>query len=79
MKGRIKNIYNKIKKYPVTIWMVASMLAFSAVYVTYAAYNGTADVKRVVSTQATSSTVFSSNYMDIYSSTNPVVKSLRTT
>ena len=79
MKGRTKNIYNKIKKYPVTIWMVASMLAFSAVYVTYAAYNGTADVKRVVSTQATSSTVFSSNYMDVYSSTNPVVKSLRTT
>ena len=79
MKGRIKNIYNNIKKYPVTIWMVASMLALSAVCVTYAAYNGTADVKRVVSTQATSSTVFSSNYMEVYSSTNMVVKSLRTT
>lgn len=78
MKGSINNIYKKIKKYPVTIWMVASLLAFSAVYVAYAAYNGTADVKRVVSTQETSTTVFSSNYMDVFSATNPVVKNLRT-
>lgn len=79
MKGRMKTICKKIKKYPVTIWMVASLLAFSAVFVSYAAYNGTADVKRVVSTQTTSSTVFSSNYMDIYSATNPLIKNLRTT
>lgn len=78
MNGRIKNIFIKIKKYSVTLWMVASLLALSALYVAYAAYNGTADVKRVISTQASSSTVFSSNYMDIYSASNPVIKNLRT-
>lgn len=78
MKGRIKNIYKKIKKYPVTIWMLASVLAFFTIYVVYAAYNGTGNVKRVVSTQATSTTVFSSNYMEVYSTTN-LVKNLRTT
>lgn len=79
MKGRIKNIYKKILKYPVTIWMIASALVLSASYFAFAAYNGTAAVKRVVSTQASSSTVFSSNYMEIFSSTNPTVKNLRTT
>lgn len=78
MNGRIKNIFKKIKKYSITIWMVGSMLALLAFYVAYAAYNGTADVKRVISTQASSSTVFSSNYMDIFSATNPVIKNLRT-
>jgi len=79
MKGRIKNIYKKIAKYPVTIWMVASIFALTAVYVAYAAYNGTAYVKRVVSTQATSTTIFSSNYLEIFSDSNPSVKNLRTT
>ena len=64
MKERIKSIYKKIIKYPVTIWMLVSIIALAAVYVSYAAYNGTADVKRVVSTQATSTTVFSSNYLE---------------
>ena len=67
MKGRIKNIYKRIIKYPITVWMIVSMLALTSVYVAYAAYNGTADVKRVVSTQATSTTVFSSNYLKKYS------------
>ena len=44
----------------------------------FAAYNGTAIVKRVVSTQASSSSSFSSNYMEVYS-TNIALKSLRTT
>lgn len=79
MQGRIKKIYKTIIKYPVTIWMIVSLLVLLAMYIAYAAYNGTADVKRVVSTQATSTTVFSSNYMEIYSSTNLAVKNLRTT
>ena len=78
MKGRIKNIYKRIMKYPVTVWMVVSILTLTGIYVTHAAYNGTADVKRVVSTQATSTTVFSSNYLEIYS-TDMAVKNLRTT
>ena len=79
MKGRIKNIFKRIIKYPVTVWMVVSILALTAIYVTYAAYNGTADVKRVVSTQATSTTVFSSNYLEKYSNAGIAVKNLRTT
>lgn len=78
MKGRIKNIYKKIIKYPVTIWMVVSLLILSSMYMAFAAYNGTAIVKRVVSTQASSSSSFSSNYMEVYS-TNIALKSLRTT
>ncbi|MBP3238487.1 MAG: hypothetical protein J6M24_05275 [Lachnospiraceae bacterium] len=78
MKGRIKNIYKKIIKYPVTVWMIVSLLVLSSIYVTFAAYNGTAIVKRVVSTQASSSSSFSSNYMEVYSS-NIAVKNLRTT
>ncbi len=78
MKERIKNICKKIIKYPATIWMLASVIAFSAVYVGFAAYNGTAEVKRVVSTQASSTTVFSSNYLEAYS-TAVSVKNLRTT
>lgn len=77
MKGRIKNIYNRIIKYPVTIWMIVSLLILSSVYMVFAAYNGTAIVKRVVSTRASSGSVFSSNYMDVYS-TNIAVKNLRT-
>ncbi len=57
--------------------MVVSILALS--YVVYAAYNGTAIVKRVVSTQASSNSSFSSNYMEVYSTTNLSVKNLRTT
>ena len=79
MKGRIKNIYKRIIKYPITVWMIVSMLALTSVYVAYAAYNGTADVKRVVSTQATSTTVFSSNYLKKYSNAGIDVKNLRTT
>ena len=79
MKDRVKNIYNRINKYPVTIWMVVSMLILTAIYITYAAYNGTADVKRVVSTQATSTTVFSSNYLEKYSNAGIDIKNLRTT
>lgn len=79
MKGYIKNGYKKIIRYPVTVWMIASMLVLSTIYVVYAAYNGTAEVKRVVSTQASSSTVFSSNYMEPFSSNNFSIKNLRTT
>lgn len=78
MEGRIKNILKKIIKYPITVWMVASILILSAVYLSFAAYNGTAIVKRVVSTQASSSNLFSSNYMEVYSE-NIALKSLRTT
>lgn len=78
MKGRIKNILKKIMKYPITIWMVISILALITIYIAYAAYNGTAIVKRVVSTQPTSTSVFSSNYLEEYSS-NITVKDLRTT
>lgn len=79
MKGRMKNIYKKILKYPVTIWMVLSVIVFTGVYVAYSAYNGTAEVKRVVSTQPASTTVFSSNYLEIYSQSNLSVKDIRTT
>ena len=51
-------------KYLVTAWMLISVFLLGAVVIVYAAYSGTADVKRVVSTQASSSTVFSSNYME---------------
>lgn len=78
MNRRIKNIYNKTTKYPVTVWMVVSMLILSTVYMAFAAYNGTAIVKRVVSTQASSSSSFSSNYMEVFSE-NIAVKNLRTT
>lgn len=78
MKGRIKSIYKRIIKYPVTIWMVVSLLILSSMYMAFAAYNGTAIVKRVVSTQASSSSSFSSNYMEVWS-TNIALKSLRTT
>lgn len=77
MKGRITDIYKKIIKYPITVWMIMSLLVLSSVYIVFAAYNGTAIVKRVVSTQAATTTVFSSNYMEIYS-TNIAVKNLRT-
>lgn len=77
MKGRIKNIYKRIIKYPVTIWMVASILTLVVLYPVLAAYNGTAIVKRVVSTQSSSTSVFSSNYMEVFS-TNIAVKNLRT-
>ena len=79
MNERIKSIYKKIIKYPVTLWMIVSIIVLGAVYISYAAYNGTADVKRVVSTQATSTTVFSSNYLEVYSNTEMAVKNLRTT
>jgi len=79
MKRRKKNIYKKIIKYPITVWMLASIVLFSTLYATYSAYNGTSIVKRVVSTQATSTKVFSSNYLEDYSNTNIAVKDLRTT
>ena len=79
VKGRSKTIRKNLIKYPVTIWMVVSILAFAAIYAVFAAYNGTADVKRVVSTQATSTTVFSSNYLEVYSNSGMAVKNLRTT
>lgn len=79
MKGRIKNIWKRIIKYPVTIWMVLSIIVLVSVYMVYAAYNGTADIKRVVSTQASSTSVFSSNYLEVYSATDLSVKNLRTT
>ena len=63
-------------KYPVTAWMLISVFLLGAVVIVYAAYSGTADVKRVVSTQASSSTVFSSNYME---TGGLAVKNLRTT
>jgi len=59
--------------------MLASIVLFSTLYATYSAYNGTSIVKRVVSTQATSTKVFSSNYLEDYSNTNIAVKDLRTT
>ena len=79
MKGRIKIIFKVVIKYPVTIWMIVSFVVFLSVYIAFAAYNGTAIVKRVVSTQASSSSSFSSNYMEVYSTNNIAVKSLRTT
>ena len=77
----VKLMWTKLKKalkikYPITFWMLASALLFGTLVVVHAAYSGTADVKRVVSTQASSSTVFSSNYME---SGGLAIKSLRTT
>lgn len=77
MKERIKRIFKKTIKYPITIWMMVSIIALSSMYLSFAAYNGTAIVKRVVSTQASSNSVFSSNYMEVFS-TNIAVKNLRT-
>ncbi len=79
MKGYVMKTCKRIIQYPITVWMIVSVLALSAVYISFAAYNGTANVKRVVSTQPTSSTFFSSNYMEVYSSSNIAVKNLRTT
>jgi len=72
MKARFKNII----KLPVTAWMLVSVFTLYIVNVSYSAYNGTADVKRVVSTQASSNTSFSSNYME---SGSLIVKNLHTT
>lgn len=63
-------------KYPIAVWMLLSAFLLGTLIVVHAAYSGTADVKRVVSTQASSSTVFSSNYME---SGELAIKSLRTT
>ena len=76
MKARLIDLFKKIAKYPITVWMLTSGFALCTVAVVYAAYNGTADVKRVVSTQASSGTVFSSNYMN--SGSELSVKGLRT-
>ncbi len=76
MKARLSDIFRKIAKYPITVWMLISVFTLCTVVVVYAAYNGTADVKRVVSTQASSNTVFSSNYMQ---AGGLAVKELRTT
>ena len=76
MKANIKGAIKKITKYQVTIWMLISVFTLCSVLIGYSAYNGTADVKRVVSTQASSSTRFSSNYME---GGELVVKNLRTT
>lgn len=56
--------------------MAVSIAILGTMIIVRAAYNGTANVKRVVSTQASSNTVFSSNYME---SGELVVKNLRTT
>ena len=58
------------------IWMLVSIALLGTMIIVRAAYSGTANVKRVVSTQASSSTVFSSNYME---SGDLIIKSLRTT
>lgn len=79
MKGYIKNFFKRIIKYPITIWMVVSLLILSSLIIVFAAYNGTAIVKRVVSTQVSSNSFFSSNYMEVYSTNNIAVKNLRTT
>lgn len=79
MKERIKSVFRKMIKYPVTIWMTLSLIVLSSMLIGFAAYNGTVTVKRVVSTQASSSSAFSSNYMETYSSTNIAIKNLRTT
>lgn len=79
MKERNKNTNNRIIKKLVTLWMIVSILALSSVYFAFAAYNGTAIVKRVVSTQTSSISSFSSNYMEVYSTSNIAVKNLRTT
>lgn len=78
MKRQIRYFCKKITKHPITVWMIVSLFILSSMYVAFAAYNGTAIVKRVVSTQASSSSSFSSNYMEVYSN-NIAVKSLRTT
>lgn len=76
MKTTLTDWFKRIAKYPVTVWMLTSFFAFFTVVIVYAAYNGTVDVKRVVSTQASSNVVFSSNYME---TGELVVKGLRTT
>ena len=60
MKARLK----KLIKYPITIWMLVSIALLGTMIIVRAAYSGTANVKRVVSSQASSNTVFSSNYLD---------------
>lgn len=79
MKRHSKKILRILIKYPITVWMVLSILILSSILAIYAAYNGTGDVKRVVSTQTSSNSAFSSNYMEVFSSTNIAVKNLRTT
>ena len=70
-------ICKRIKiKHLITVWMQLSFILLGVLIVVHAAYNGTASVKRVVSTQASRNSVFSSNYME---SGELVVKNLRTT
>ncbi len=79
MKRHLKKVARFIIKNPITTWMVVSLLILSTLLSIYAAYNGTGDVKRVVSTQTSSNSVFSSNYMEVFSLSNMAVKNLRTT
>ncbi len=70
----MKDLFKKVRKYWITIWMLLSVAALGT-FMVYGAYAGTAQVKRVVSTMPTVDTVFSSNYME-----NPQgIKNLHTT
>lgn len=59
------NLIKTIRKHWITCWMVFAMLLFFGVgaYITYSAYLGNGELKRVVSTKALTDIVFSSNIM----------------
>ncbi len=62
----MKNLFKKLKKHWITVWLVAAVLAVS-VFVVIASYTGIYSVKRVVSTKASAGVLFSSNSMQSYS------------
>ena len=78
MKASFEKFTSRITKYPVTVWMLISVFTFCTVVVGYSAYSGTVDVKRVVSTQSSSTTMFSSNYMESSTNSGLIVKNLHT-
>ena len=58
----MNKIISNIKKYWLTIWLIIATLSFSLI-TTYAIYTRITIAKRVVSTQAGASSLFSSDYM----------------
>lgn len=60
MKATLENLMKQFKKHWALVWLICALSAAGA-FVVYASYTGVHSVKRVVSTRASSSILFSSN------------------
>lgn len=59
----MNKILKTLRKHWTRVWLIAILLMFGGIYVTYAVYTEVSSVKRVVSTQAAPVEMFSSNCM----------------